>query len=215
MANSNAKWVIFDAMGVIFIVGDDVADLLVPFIKKRNPSVPADQITDFYLTTSRGEMSSKQFWTAVGLGDSYPAVEQEYLETGLTVDPTFKETAIMLKCAYKLAVLSNDVHEWADHLYRKHELDFLFDAKIISGAVGYRKPQKEIYECLLQRIGARANDCMFIDDNIRNLNAAIELGFRAVLFTRNLKTCDHSFEPQVNSFPELAETVLSLFSQGK
>jgi hypothetical protein len=33
---NTAKWVILNAMGVIFEVGDDTNDLLVPHIQKRN-----------------------------------------------------------------------------------------------------------------------------------------------------------------------------------
>ena len=32
-----SKWILFDAMGVIFKVGDDTNDLLVPYVQKINP----------------------------------------------------------------------------------------------------------------------------------------------------------------------------------
>ena len=34
------KWVIFDAMGVIFEVADDVSDLLVPYLRSKNNTLP-------------------------------------------------------------------------------------------------------------------------------------------------------------------------------
>lgn len=33
------KWIVFDAMGVIFKVGDDTNELLVPYIKKLNKGI--------------------------------------------------------------------------------------------------------------------------------------------------------------------------------
>jgi enoyl-CoA hydratase/carnithine racemase len=44
--------VVLDAMGVIFEVGDDVAELLIPFIRERCGNVAA--VADAYLTASVG-----------------------------------------------------------------------------------------------------------------------------------------------------------------
>lgn len=38
------KWVILDLMGVIFKVGDDTNDLLVPYILKMNDMISAEKI---------------------------------------------------------------------------------------------------------------------------------------------------------------------------
>ena len=38
------KWVILDAMGVVYRVGDDVADLLVPYIRERQRNISSDLI---------------------------------------------------------------------------------------------------------------------------------------------------------------------------
>lgn len=38
----STKWIIFDAMGVIFEVGDDTNDLLVPYIQNKNNMISAE-----------------------------------------------------------------------------------------------------------------------------------------------------------------------------
>jgi len=38
------RWIIFDAMGVIFEVGDDTNELLVPFVQERNREITREAI---------------------------------------------------------------------------------------------------------------------------------------------------------------------------
>lgn len=55
------KWVILDLMGVIFKVGDDTNDLLVPYILKMNDMISAEKINEMYLKASLGVISSFDF----------------------------------------------------------------------------------------------------------------------------------------------------------
>ena len=127
----STKWIIFDAMGVIFEVGDDTNDLLVPYIQKRNDLISAEIINEMYLKASLGEISSFDFWKELGFYSEYPEIEREYLDTCLTIDPDFIETARTLLKKYYLAILSNDVKEWSTYLdivrliFNSSELTFL------------------------------------------------------------------------------------------
>lgn len=107
----SAKWVIFDVMGVIFEVGNDTNDLLVPYIQKRNGMVSAVKINEMYLKASLGEMSSFDFWKKLGFYSEYPEIEREYLDTCVRIDPNFMKVAKKLAKNYYLAILSNDVKE--------------------------------------------------------------------------------------------------------
>lgn len=80
-----SKHLILDAMGVVFTVGDDTNELLVPFIRQRTRGITREYINDMYLRATLGQMSSKEFWRRVGLGDDYPDVEKEYLDTQLII----------------------------------------------------------------------------------------------------------------------------------
>ncbi|MCD4844756.1 MAG: hypothetical protein K8R25_09745 [Methanosarcinales archaeon] len=70
------KWAILDVMGVIFEVGDDTNDLLVPYIQKRNDMVSAEKINEMYLKISLGEISSFDFWNELGFDSEYPEIER-------------------------------------------------------------------------------------------------------------------------------------------
>ena len=56
------KWVVLDAMGVIFEVGHVLNELLIPFIKEKNEKIPLDLIYRTYLQASLGNISSHYVW---------------------------------------------------------------------------------------------------------------------------------------------------------
>lgn len=64
--------------------------------------------------------------------------------------------------------------------------DFLhwFDGRVVSGEENTRKPFREIYDLVLNRYGLVASQTLFIDDNLRNIKAAQELGLECIHFTK-------------------------------
>jgi 2-haloacid dehalogenase len=52
----------------------------------------------------------------------------------------------------------------------------------ISGHLKMVKPEPEIYHHLLERIGLPAENCLFIDDSARNIEAAERIGIKALHF---------------------------------
>ena len=85
----------------------------------------------------------------------------------------------------RMALLTNNVREW-EPLWRAKlpELDEIFELVVDSAFVGMRKPDPEIYELTLERMGdgVRAEDCVFIDDTAPNCDTARGLGMYAVHF---------------------------------
>ena len=62
--------------------------------------------------------------------------------------------------------------------------DFLhwFDGRLVSGEENTRKPFREIYELIIARYQLNPSETLFIDDNLRNIIAANELGFKTIHF---------------------------------
>jgi 2-haloacid dehalogenase len=62
--------------------------------------------------------------------------------------------------------------------------DFLseFDDAVISGHVGAVKPDPRIFEILFERVGKRPDELVFVDDQIKNIEAARALGMPAIHF---------------------------------
>ena len=85
----------------------------------------------------------------------------------------------------RIALLTNNVREW-EPLWRAKlpELDDVFELVVDSAFVGMRKPEPEIYELTLDRLGdgLRGRDCVFVDDLEPNCETARTLGMTPVLF---------------------------------
>lgn len=195
------RWIIFDAMGVVFTVGDDTNDLLIPFIQEHNKRISRETINEIYLRASLGQITSCQFWQEVGLGAQYPKIETVYLDTQLILDDGFIPVARAMSKHYSLALLSNDVSEWSVYLRNKFALDFL-DVAVISGDIHCRKPDLNIYKRFLKEAGAQAGECVFIDDRCKNLAVAKSIGMRTIHFLRQE---EFDFEPdaRIAHFNEL------------
>jgi putative hydrolase of the HAD superfamily len=68
--------------------------------------------------------------------------------------------------------------------YQREMFDELFDEVVISGEVGLRKPQPEIYLLAAERIGSDPKDCVFVDDFKVNADGAAAVGMFGIQHTR-------------------------------
>lgn len=57
-----------------------------------------------------------------------------------------------------------------------------FDDVIVSSEVKLIKPDPAIYRLTLERIGCQADECVFVDDSLPNIEMARRLGFHAIHF---------------------------------
>lgn len=76
-------------------------------------------------------------------------------------------------------LLSNS---WGNE-YPREGWDEMFDAIVISGEVGMRKPEPEIFAHVLDLLGVAAGDAVFVDDLQHNIVAAEALGLVGVHHT--------------------------------
>ena len=179
------KHIILDVMGVVFTVGDDVEDLLIPYIHSLKPAIDNQVIRDLYLAASLGKIASRDLWAQLGFDESdIPIIERSYLENSFTLDAGFLPCTKALRSRYGIALLSNDVSEWGRFLRSYHSIEPLIDAAFISGDLGVRKPDQRIYNIALEALGAKASECVFVDDHPERVDAARDLGICSILFNR-------------------------------
>lgn len=83
---------------------------------------------------------------------------------------------------YKLYALTN----WQQGLFdiALVRYDFLqwFDGRVVSGEEKTRKPFPEFYQKLLNRYTVKQAEALFIDDSLRNVKAAEDLGIKSIHF---------------------------------
>jgi epoxide hydrolase-like predicted phosphatase len=83
----------------------------------------------------------------------------------------------------RVGLLSNSWGEGEYDPYAGYDLDSMFDAVIISGDTGTRKPDAAIYLIATDELGVPPRECVIADDTAANLPAAEELGMATVHFT--------------------------------
>ena len=95
-----------------------------------------------------------------------------------------------LKTRYNTFALSNinEIHvasidEAARTKFGAPDFASFFHAAYYSNVVGYRKPEKEIYELILQKEGLVADETFFVDDKKENIEAARAFGIHAYQLT--------------------------------
>jgi putative hydrolase of the HAD superfamily len=86
---------------------------------------------------------------------------------------------------YRMAMLTNNVREWEPRWRSMLPVDEIFEVVVDSAFVGMRKPDPEIYELTLDRLGLPGDACVFVDDFEVNCLTAARLGMRAVQFESN------------------------------
>jgi putative hydrolase of the HAD superfamily len=87
---------------------------------------------------------------------------------------------------FRMGLLTNNVREWEPLWRTMLPVDEIFEVVVDSGFVGMRKPDREIYELTLDRLGEPSpEECLFIDDTDVNCDAAREIGMAAVHYRDN------------------------------
>lgn len=80
------------------------------------------------------------------------------------------------RAGLRTCLLSNS---WGDS-YVREGWDEIFDAIVISGEVGMRKPEERIYRHAAGSVGLPLAECVFVDDIAVNVQVARRLGMAAV-----------------------------------
>ena len=107
------------------------------------------------------------------------------LERGQIAVPDFerKLASLLVRRAnergIRTALLSNS---WGN-TYPRDTWDGMFDDIVISGEVGLRKPEPEIFRLAADRIGLEPAECVFVDDLQLNVDGARSVGMTALLHT--------------------------------
>lgn len=93
-----------------------------------------------------------------------------------------------LKKRFKVYVMSDAINIAQDDVLTR-EVKSRFDGYFVSYKEGYKKPEKNAFVNVLDKIKVHAKECVFVDDTISNIKSAIELEINAIAYTnlRQLK----------------------------
>ena len=182
-ANLGPTVVALDGMGVLYREAEDVAALLVPFVREMGSEASDSEIVAKARSLSLGRITTGEFWRSVGFEDNHAQLDADYLARHQLTPGVIKYLRSLRDRGVRVACLTNDATNWATQLRSRHSLDGLIDPWVISGSVGVRKPDKPIFEVLRRTTGEPAGKILVIDDDLDILDAARQLGFVTAWFS--------------------------------
>ncbi len=160
-------------------------------------NIPLEEVKRIYMqhevAMHKGTMTEEEFWTAVCKGlnilqknilknvknESFYANALRYAYKPFP--EMFALVEILRKQNYKLGFLSN-AEKPMEEVFQEKGLGKLFDVRVFSFEERTAKPEKRIYEILLQRLQQKAEEVVFIDDKQENVAGAQSVGMKGILF---------------------------------
>jgi 2-haloacid dehalogenase len=79
--------------------------------------------------------------------------------------------------------ITNWSHETFPHALHRYDFLKLFSDIVVSGKEKILKPDPKIYRMLLERNSLQANESVFVDDKLENVQGAKAIGMKGILFT--------------------------------
>lgn len=157
---------------------------------------PFDPATDpLWQGMQAGKLSEREYWLTrareVGrlLGEEWDRMETFVKRArGADVDAVIRPEAIATIHAAKaagcrLAILSNELDLFYGEDFRQRlPLLQAFDVVVDATHTGILKPDPRAYAMVTDALGMQAGDCVFVDDQPRNVEGGRQAGMRALHF---------------------------------
>ena len=163
-----------------------LADMLTVTIDEILPHWHAAGYEDF----SKGIIDETTFWAQFeqSLGKPLPNEKERIWIEGTALQPWPQVLSLINNLQEKgliNAVLSNVVRPVSMMLQQAGLYD-QFDCVVLSDQVGLVKPDTTIYQLTLDKLGLKAEECLYIDDLAKNLIPAANLGMVTILASDDL-----------------------------
>jgi 2-haloacid dehalogenase len=101
---------------------------------------------------------------------------------GGSIEGTVEIARGLKQAGWRLAGLSNWSAETFPLMRDRYEFFNWLEFILLSGEVKVNKPERQIFEILLERAGCPAESCLLIDDSLKNIATAREVGLQTILF---------------------------------
>lgn len=133
-----------------------------------------------------GKISEDTYWEAMirihGWNISLDKLKKAVRNNFIEITGTRKIIEELKHNGYKLGLLSVHAKEWVEYMNKVYDYHKLFDAISYSYIEAVSKPDKKAYEIILNRLGVKPNESIFIDDNPRFVKAAEAIGIKGIVF---------------------------------
>ncbi len=133
-----------------------------------------------------GKITEDEAWRGI-LKDLNRDYDIAYFKKAIRKQRIFKGVAEFIrnlrKKGIKTALLSNTCREWFELNRKRFYFGSLFDVMVVSFEEGVAKPDRKIYRTAAKKLGVKPEECVFVDDKLRNVEVADELGMEGIVYT--------------------------------
>ena len=182
------KALIWDLEGVLMLTDD--ANMPLTVAKKLN--APYEKVQEIFFSDTNdkvdlGEVTQDQFneyiLDTLQISRDKKHLLEEVLNEEFNIDKDLLKNITGLRREYKTGLISNFSNDLRPKIENEWAIGGAFDEIIISCEVGVIKPDPAIFNLMLDRLGVKADESVFIDDRIKNIDGAKKMGFHTIFFT--------------------------------
>ncbi len=200
------KNLLFDLGGVILDL--DLQATRKIFYELGLPAVlmqyPENMQTDLFQRYEIGKITTKEFRDEIrqksGLNLKDTDIDRAWTAMLVGIPEERTRKLEELRKHYRLYMLSNTCAMHVpvfEAMYKQKagkSMHEVFDKIYYSHEIGAHKPDHESWEFVLKDAGIRAEETLFLDDNVHNVKAALELGFQAIRIHEKMGMMDLGFD---------------------
>lgn len=165
------KALIYDCVGVLLIKKKD-----------WNPSKEVFKINN----QCGSVIDEKKFWRKIKKEDGYTGSEinsvVDLIASGYKKNILMWQFNDQVKYQYKTGIINNGTAKIFKKWIDKFNLDKNFDVLLNSSSVGIKKPNKKIYKIMCAKLNVLPTECIFIDDDIKNVATACHISMRGIYY---------------------------------
>ena len=197
----SVKAVIWDCGGVIIRTEDDRSRRkwerrlgLAPYELDR-----IVMASESWIQAQCGDITEDQYWSDIqrqlGLDEQSLRSLRDDFYAGDRANAVVTNVIRRLRSQYKQAILSNAPLSLHAELRDRFHIAGLFHVIVASAVIRVMKPDPRAYGAALEGLGLRADETVFIDDLLPNIDAARRLGMHVIHFD----SYDYDVRPQLDA----------------
>jgi putative hydrolase of the HAD superfamily len=194
---SEIKNIIFDLGGVI--INLDIPKTISEFNKLTNKPFESIysqlQQTPIFDLFDKGQINETDFFIELNKSLDNPLTDKQLLNAwnAMLLDFPIHRLELLnqLKHRYRIFLLSNTnethITRFEKDLYQQHgfkNLEPFFEKVYYSCRIGMRKPDREIFDFVLNENTLNASETIFIDDSPQHIDGALKTGITAHLLSK-------------------------------
>lgn len=194
---SEIKNIIFDLGGVI--INLDIPKTILEFNKLSNKPFESIynqlQQTPIFDLFDKGQISEADFFYELNNSLSLSLTHKQLLNAwnAMLLDIPIHRLELLnqLKQRYRIFLLSNTnethITQFENDLYQQHgykNLEPFFEKVYYSCRINMRKPDREIFDFVLQENALSVSETIFIDDSPQHIEGALKIGINAHLLSK-------------------------------